>query len=138
MNTPILLALIFLVASGIVRIFSKVAGVNQAYGPSYMLVQSVCVAFVAIVIHIVQRHPVDLSPNMTGVAILGGVIGAVGIFSLLLAFRMGGEGSIIFPIAGLAMIVSVPLSIVVFREPVTATKLLGLGLGISSIIVLSR
>ena len=138
MNTPIMLALVTLVCGGIITFFSQVAGVRQAYGPSYILFQCVGFAVVAIVIHLVQRHPVDLSPKMTGVAILGGVVGAIGVSSLLLAFRMGGEGSIIFPIAGLSMIVSVPLSIVLFHEPVTATKLLGLGLGISSIIVLSR
>ena len=138
MNIPIVLALVMLVCGGIVRFCSKVAGVNQAYGPSYMLFQGVGFCVVAIVFHLVQGHPIGLSPKMTGVALFGGVIGAIGSFGLLLAFRMGGEGSIIFPIAGLAMIVSVPLSIVVFHEPVTATKLLGLGLGISSIIVLSR
>ena len=103
-----------------------------------MLFQGVGFCAVAIVIHIVQRHPLDLSPKMTGVAILGGFIGTLAISALLLAFRMGGEGSGLFPIAGLGMLVAVILSLIVYREPVTATKLLGLGLGVSSIIVLSR
>jgi len=138
MPIPIMLALFALVCGGIITFCSQVAGVNQAYGPSYLLFQCVGFGVVAIVIHLVQRHPVDLSPKMTGIAVFAGVIGAIGVSALLLAFRMGGEGSIIFPIAGLAMLVAVTLSFIVYREPLTATKLLGMGLGVSSIIVLAR
>jgi len=138
MNIPIVLALLSLVCGGIVRFCSKVAGANQYYGPSYVLFQGVGLCVVAIVIHLVQRHPLDLSPRMTGVAFLGGVIAAIAISALVLAFRMGGEGSVLFPISGLGMLVAVTLSLVFYREPVTATKLLGMGLGMSSIIVLSR
>ncbi len=138
MNIPIMLALVTLVCGGVITFCSKVAGANQAYGPSYMLFQTVGFAVVAIVIHLVQRHPLDLSPRMTGVAFLGGVIAAIAISALVLAFRMGGEGSVLFPIAGMSILVAAILSFVTYREPVTATKLLGLGLGVSSIIVLSR
>ena len=92
----------------------------------------------AVVIHLVQRHPFDLSVKMTGIAALGGVVAAITVFSMILAFRLGGEGSILFPIAGLSVIVAVILSYIVYREPITATKMVGLGLGISSIIMLSR
>ena len=91
---------------------------------------------IAIVIHLVQRHPLDLSPKMTGVAILGGGIGAIGVSALVLTFKIGGEGSVLFPIAGLAILVAVILSYTFYREPVIATKIVGLG--VSSIIVLSR
>ncbi len=138
MNIPIVLALLSLVCDGIVRFFTKIAGVNQYYGPSYVLFQGVGLCVVAIVIHLVQRHPLDLSPGMTGVALLGGVIASIAISALVLAFRMGGEGSVLFPIAGMGILVAAILSFVIYREPVTAPKLLGLGLGVSSIIVLSR
>ena len=138
MNIPIMLALVTLVCGGVITFCSKVAGANQAYGPSYMLFQTVGFAVVAIVIHLVQRHPLDLSPKMTWLGVVSGVIGAIGISSLILAFTMGGEGSVLFPISGLGMLVAVILSLVIYREPVTATKLLGLGLGVSSIIVLTR
>ena len=75
---------------------------------------------------------------MMGVASLASILGAIGIFAVLLAFRLGGHGSTIFPLVGLGLIVSSGLSIIVYREPVTATKLLGLGLGAGSIIALSR
>ena len=75
---------------------------------------------------------------MMGVGLLAGIFGAISVFAVLLAFQLGGHGSIIFPLVGLGLIVSSGLSIIVYSEPVTATKLLGLGLGVGSIIALSR
>ena len=138
MNIPIMLALVTLVTFGISAFFSKVAGAHQVYVPSYMTVSSVCICLVGIAIHIVQRHPFELSAKMLGLASLGGILGGTGYFAILLAFRLGGQGSIIFPIAGLSVIVAVVLSYIVYREPMTLTKMVGLGLGVSSIIVLSR
>ena len=138
MNTPITLALLALITFGIGDFVYKIAGSNRAYGPSYMLVYALCIGLFAIVMHLMERHPLDLSPKMIGLASLGGVITGAGLLALLLAFRLGGHGSIIFPITGLSVIVSVPLSLIVFHEPVTATKLLGFGFGITSIIFLSR
>ena len=66
------------------------------------------------------------------------ILAATSVYAMLLAFRLGGQGSIIFPMAGLSVIVAVILSYIVYREPITATKMVGLGLGISSIIILSR
>jgi uncharacterized membrane protein len=62
----------------------------------------------------------------------------LGVFALLVAFKMGGEGSVLFPISGMSVLVAVILSFIVYQEPVTLTKLLGLGLGVSSIVILSR
>ena len=138
MNIPILLALVTLVKLGIASFFGKVAGANQVYVPSWLIVESIPYALLGIVVHVAQRHPFDLSPRMTWLAAVSGCIGAIGVLALLLAFRLGGQGSTIFPIAGLGVVISVMLSTVIYREPVTATKLLGLGLGVSSIIILSR
>ena len=138
MNIPIALALVALFCGGIVRFCSKVAGANQYYGPSYVLFQGVGLCVIGIVIHLVQRHPLDLSPKMTGVSILGGGLIAFGILAMVLAFSLGGEGSILFPITALGILVSVPLSFIFYNEPVTATKLLGFGFGITSIIFLAR
>ena len=68
---------------------------------------------------------------MSALASVTGIIAGVGFYALLLAFRLSGQGSIVFPIAALGMIVSVPLSFMVYREPITATNLLSLGLGMS-------
>ena len=138
MNTPIMLAILALISGGLVTFLWKVAGANQVYVPSYMIVETVAFCVAAVLIHLVQRHPFDLSPKMTGLGALGGIIGAISVYAMLLAFRLGGQGSIIFPIAGLGVVVAVILSYIVYREPITATKIVGLGLGVSSIIVLSR
>ena len=138
MNILIMLAILALFGFGFGSFLWKIAGANQVYGPSWMIIEGLAFALVGVVIHLVQRHSFDLSTRMTGLATLGGILGGIAIFSMLLAFRLGGEGSVIFPISRLAMLVAVILSFIVYREPVTATKLLGLGLGVSSIIVLSR
>ena len=138
MNTPIMLALLTLVTGGILRFLWKFASSNQAYGPSFMLSQEIGFCLVFVVAHLVQKQPFDLSPRFTGVGILGGVLAGIGTLALYRGLRMGGQGSVLFPIAALTMIVSVPLTFMVYREPVTTTKLLGLGLGIGSIIFLTR
>ena len=133
-----MLALVSLVTFGTARFCSKVAGENEVYSPSYMIIASLCLCLVGVVIHLVQRQPFELSPKMTGLAALGGTIGGIGFYAMLLAFRLGGQGSVLFPIAGLGVVVATILALVIYREPLTATKLLGLGLGVSSIIILSR
>ena len=75
---------------------------------------------------------------MSVLSVLGGIIGGWCFYAILVALRLGGQGSIVFPISGLGVIVAVTLAFVVYREPVTVTKLLGLGLGVSSIVLLSR
>ena len=75
---------------------------------------------------------------MIGYGVLGGVLAGIAVYALIQAFSMGGAGSIMFPISRLGMVVSVMLAVLIYREPITVTKLIGLGLGVSSIVVLSR
>lgn len=138
MSTPILLALLALVTHGLAMFFWKVAGSSRSYGPSYMIVESVAYAAVGVAIHLFQRQRFDLGPRMMGLAVIGGIIAGIGFLGLFLAFRLGGEGSVVFPIAGLGVIVAVVLAVIVFKEPITATKLLGFGFGVTSIVLLSR
>ncbi len=127
MNAPIMLAILGLFGFGFGSFLWKVAGANQVYGPSWMIVEGLTFAIVGVVIHLLQRHSFDLSTRMTGLAALGGILAAIAVFSMLLAFRLGGEASVIFPIARLGLVVAVIGGFVVYRELVTATKLLGLG-----------
>ena len=133
-----MLGLLALVAFGTVQFFRKVAGATQTYGPSYMVMSALCLALFGTALHFVEGHSFDLSLEMLGLASVGGAIAGIGIFSMLLAFRMGGEGSILLPIAGLSVIVAVVLSIMVYREPLTGARLVGIGLGVSSVVMLSR
>ena len=138
MNAPILLALVALVAGGFVTFIWKIAGANDIYAPSYIMVSALCFFLVGWIIHLVQDHPFVLTQRMAALAGLGGILGGVVVFAMLMAFRLGGQGSILFPIAGLGVIVSVPLSLIVFGEPITPTKILGLVFAVTSIIVLTR
>ena len=88
--------------------------------------------------HILHRHQFELPTKITLLAALGGILAAISVLLVLLAFRAGGEGSIVFPIARLGVLVTVVLTIAVYREPLTATKILGLGFGVTSILFLSR
>ncbi len=138
MNTPMLLAILALVCGGITAFFSKVAGVNQGYSPSYMIVQAISFVMFAVVIHIVQRHPFELTGKLASFGLVSGIFAGVATLATLVAFRQGGQGSIIFPIVGLGVIVSVTLSFLIYSEPITSTKLVGIGFGIASIVFLSR
>ena len=138
MNTPILLAVVGLFGFGMANFFWKVAGVNDVYSPSFMLTEGVFVVITAIIIHIFQKQTYALRPSMFGIASLSGVATAGGIYLTMLALKLGGEGSVIFPIKSMSVVVAVLLSYFVFRESVTLTKVLGLILGMSSIFLLSR
>ena len=137
MNAPIVLAFVSLICGGLATFFWKIAGRNQVYSPSYMVVETLVFCGVAIGIHPVQRHPFELSNKMTLLASMGGILAAISVYTILVAFRLGGQGSVIFPIISLGIVVSVVLSFVVYREPITSSKILGLGLGASAIIALS-
>ena len=67
-----------------------------------------------------------------------GLFGSIGYVCMFYALNNGGAGSVVFPIVGLGVIVSVSLSAIIYQEPFTATRLLGLGLGVGSIVLLSR
>lgn len=138
MNTSISLAVLSLFAFGVGSFLWQVAGANQTYAPSYMIVEGLTFAFVGLVIHVVDKHGFSLSNKMVGYGALGGVLAGIAVYALILAFSMGGAGSVMFPISRLGMVVSVMLAVLIYREPVTVTKLIGLGLGVSSIVVLSR
>ena len=131
MNTTLLLALVALITNGTIGFLWQIAAVKHVSTLSWMTVQSGAFLFGMMVIHVVQRHPFGLAPGMAGLASLTGLIGVISVFAVLHALRIGGQGSIIFPITGLGVMLSAVLSFLVFREPITPTKLLGLGFGVT-------
>ena len=138
MNTPIMLALIALVFHGLGAFFNKVAAEDGVYFPLFLMIVNLVYVVMAVVIHAQQRHPLNLTPRTIGIAILVGAFGAIGYACMFYAFQNGGEGSVVFPIVSLGVLVSVGLSFIVLREPITAPRLLGLAMAAGSIVILSR
>ena len=63
MNILIMLAILALISGGLVNFLWKVAGANQVYVPSYMLVETIAFGLAAVLIHLVQRHPFTCLPS---------------------------------------------------------------------------
>ena len=138
MNTPLSLGFVALIAGGIAFFFSKVGISNGVYIPAWITLISLVHTVTALAYHHFQKEPFYLSTSMLGLGLLCGVLASISYFAMLIALKMGGDASVIFPLVGLGVLVAVPLSFIFLDEPVTATKLLGLGLGVGSITLLSR
>ena len=124
MDVTIVLALVAMIGMGINGFGNKLGAAQGVYAPPFLLIINImyCVA----------------ASKMIGLALLVGLCGSVSYVSMFTAFKLGGEGSILFPIRGLSVVVAVVLSILFFKEPVTLNRLLGLTLGASAILILSR
>ncbi len=138
MNVPILLAVASLIAAGLVSFTSQFGIRNGADVASFILVDAITFLALAVLVMLVTKSPFTLSGRLTWWAILSGVFASMSVFTVLYALKFGGEGSIVFPIQSLQVVVAVVLAFLVFREPVTMTKLIGLSLGIGSLLILSR
>ena len=138
MNVPILLAVASLVAGGLVAFTSQFGVRNGADIASFILVDAITFLALAVLVMLVTKSTFTLSGRLTWWAVLSGVFASISVFTVLYALKFGGDGSIVFPIQSLQVVVAVVLAFVVFREPVTMTKLIGLSLGIGSLLMLSR
>lgn len=138
METTILLAFVAMFGMGINAVGNKLAAANGAYAPAFLLVVNVVYCVAAVVLHITQKQPFQLSPRMIALGLFVGLFGSISYICMFWAFKLGGEGSVFFPIRGLSVIVAVVLSVLLFREPITLNRLLGLILGSSAIFLLSR
>ena len=138
MNTPILLAVISLIAGGLVAFTSQFGVRNGADVTSFILVDGIVFLSLAVLMMLVTKSSFVLTGRMTWWAIVCGMFASISVFTVLYALKLGGEGSIIYPIQSLQVVVAVVLAFVVFREPVTMTKVIGLSLGVGSLFILSR
>jgi len=138
MNTPILLAVISLIAGGLVAFTSQFGVRNGADVTSFILVDGIVFLSLAVLMMLVTKSSFVLTGRMTWWAIVCGMFASISVFTVLYALKLGGEGSIIYPIQSLQVVVAVVLAFVVFREPVTMTKLIGLSMGVGSLLILSR
>jgi transporter family protein len=71
-----------------------------------------------------------------GIALLGGLMGALGGLTLIVALRLA-EASIVVPLTSIYPAVTVALSIALLGESVTARKIAGVILAIIAVILLS-
>ncbi len=77
------------------------------------------------------------SPKLISMPVLAGLLSVSGILALMIALGME-HGSKVAPIGRLGLILTAILSVIILREPLTATKLSGLGLGAFAVVLLSR
>jgi uncharacterized membrane protein len=138
MSNPIVLAVFALVGGGFLRFCMQIAGMNKVHAPSFLMV-AYLVPTLLFAIYLVGggRH-FELSPKMTANAVVIGLLTGGTMWAIVSAFLRGGEGTVVFPIASLGLIVPVLLSLIFFKDSLTAQKVIGLLLGIGSIVVLSR
>ena len=138
MDVTVALAVVAMIGMGINSFGNKLGAAQGVYAPAFLLIINIMYCVAALVLHVVQKQPFIISSKMIGLALLIGLCGSISYVSMFTAFELGGEGSILFPIRGLSVVVAVVLSILFFKEPVTLNRLLGLTLGVSSILILSR
>ena len=138
MSTPILLAVISLIAGGLVAFTSQFGVRNGADVTSFIVVDGIVFLSLAVLMMVVTKSSFVLTGRMTWWAIVCGMFASISVFTVLYALKLGGEGSIIYPIQSLQVVVAVVLAFLVFREPVTMTKLIGLSMGVGSLLILSR
>ncbi len=138
MNIPLALGFVALFSGGLGFFLGKVGISNGVYIPPWIVLIALIHILAALAFHAIQKEPFVLSPRMMGLGGMAGLFAATSYFATLFALKMGGHGSLIFPLVGLGVMVAVPLSFIFHNEPVTTTKLLGLVFGVTAIIFLSR
>lgn len=138
MDVTIGLALVAMIGMGINGFGNKLGAAQGVYAPPFLLIINIMYCVAAVVLHVIQKQTFTISPKMVGLALLVGLCGSISYVSMFTAFKLGGEGSVFFPIRGLSVVVAVLLSVIFFKEPVTLNRLLGLTLGASAILILSR
>ncbi|HJO33031.1 MAG TPA: EamA family transporter [Anaerolineales bacterium] len=138
MNIPIVLALVSLLFMGLAAFFNKVAASDGIYFPPFLMIVNVAYIVMAAVIHVTQKQAFAITARTFWIGMLVGLFGSIGYACMFYALKKGGEGSVVFPIVGLGVLVSITLSVIVYREPITAARLLGFGLAAGSIVLLAR
>jgi transporter family protein len=96
-------------------------------------------AFVPIGVGILAWRPVSSSLDVTDWALAAalGFTLAFGNFTILVAYAVGGKATVIAPLSGLYPLVSIPIAIVAFGEPVGARELTGIVLALVAVVLLA-
>jgi bacterial/archaeal transporter family protein len=120
-----------------------ITGVMQKAATSYISARSTAIWFlaaflpVAVLIHLFEPLPRDISVKTWLLSAALGFSLALGNLTILLAFSSGGKASIIAPFAGLYPVVSVPIAIVCFQERLGWRESSGILLALVAVLLLS-
>ena len=138
MNTTIMLATISMICAGLASFSNKIATENQILFPTYLLMTSLPYIGLILIVHNTAKEPMAFTPLSVTLGLIGGTLGCIAFYTAFTALSKGGQGSIIFPITSLQVIIPVALSYLIFKEPITLTKLSGLGFSVIALILLTR
>lgn len=66
-----------------------------------------------------------------------GILGGTGNIALYLALGTGGKASVVVPLVGLAPLITILLALLILKESINRTQMVGVGLALISIFLLS-
>jgi len=138
MNNTILLATISMACAGLASFSNKIATENQILFPTYLLMTSIPYLGLILILQNTAKEPMSFTRLSVTLGIIGGTLGCIAFYTAYTALSKGGDGSIIFPITSLQVVIPVVLSYLIFKEPLTLTKLSGLGFSVIALILLTR
>ena len=138
MNNTILLATISMACAGLASFSNKIATENQILFPTYLLMTSIPYFGLILILQNTAKEPMTFTRLSVTLGIIGGTLGCIAFYTAYTALSRGGQGSIIFPITSLQVVIPVVLSYLIFKEPLTLTKLSGLGFSVLALILLTR
>tara|TARA_B100001971_G_scaffold195854_1_gene203095 strand:+ start:102 stop:518 length:417 start_codon:yes stop_codon:yes gene_type:complete len=138
MKSGILLAIGTLVALGLAD-YVRTAAVSRRRvdNMSFMLIETSTWIVVLAIAMLLRGKGFSMSPKLITLPALAGLLSVSGVLALMMALGME-DGSKVVPIGRLSLILTAILSIIILREPLTATKLAGLGFGAFAVVLLSR
>jgi len=98
------------------------------------------VGMIPVALALLSNQSVRASTNRTGIgySILNGIITGAGILCLLAAYRHGGNTSVVAVTTSLYPLVTFALAVVLLREKLTKTQLVGMALATVSIVIFSH
>ena len=138
MSTTIMLATISMICAGLASFSNKIATENQILFPTYLFMTSLPYIGLILIVQNNAKEPMAFTPLSVTLGLIGGTLGCIAFYTAFTALSKGGQASIIFPITSLQVVIPVVLSYLIFKEPLTLTKLSGLGFSVIALILLTR
>ncbi len=135
MISYILLAFIALFAWGLWAFFPKLA-TNYIEPKSSLIFQSVAVLIVAVVTLFIMGFKVETHPKGILFALLAGLFGIIGSASFMYAIKLGSP-VVVITITALYPVIAIILSYFFLGSTLTMINLIGIGLAVFGIILIS-